>query len=89
MTIEYCGVEIEADAQIGKDSVPSLTNALWNFLKVVLYCTDAPGAPDISCRRMSHQVIEHSWEGKLRKVPLLRGQLSSRQLGILLKGLLM
>ena len=64
MTIEYCGVEIEADAQIGKDAVPSLTKALWNFLKVVLSYTDAPWAPDVSCQLAYHEGIEHSWEEK-------------------------
>ena len=62
VTIEYCGVEIEADAQIGKDAVPSLTKALWNFLKVILSDTDAPGGPDIACQLASHDVIKHSWE---------------------------
>ena len=73
MTIEYCGVEIEADAQIGKDSVPSLAKALWNFLKVIFSCTDAPGTSHISCQLMSHQVTEHSGERNPCEVPLLRG----------------
>ena len=67
VTIEYCGVEIEADAQIGKDAVPSLTKALWNFLKVVRPCSDAPAALTLSCRLMSHLVSEHSRERKPSK----------------------
>ena len=34
VTIEYHGIEIEADAQTGRDSVPSLPMAFWHFLKV-------------------------------------------------------
>ena len=34
MTIEYRDIEIEADALVGSSSVPSLTNATWQFLKV-------------------------------------------------------
>ena len=68
VTIEYCGVEIEADAQIGKDAVPSLTKALWNFLKVILSDTDAQWPSKIPKSKipklMSHGVIEHSWERK-------------------------
>ncbi len=54
VTIEYCGVEIEADAQIGKDAVPSLTRALWNFLKVILSYIDALWGPDFPCQLMPH-----------------------------------
>ncbi len=34
MTIEYRDIEIEADALVGSSSVPSLTNATWQFIKV-------------------------------------------------------
>ena len=34
MTIEYRDVEIEADALVGSDSIPSLTNAFWHGVKV-------------------------------------------------------
>ncbi len=34
VTIEYRDIEIEADALVGSSSVPSLTNATWQFLKV-------------------------------------------------------
>ena len=34
VTIEYRGIEVEADALVGSSSIPSLTNAAWNFLKV-------------------------------------------------------
>lgn len=34
VTIEYRDVEIEADAIVGSSSVPNLTTAAWNFVKV-------------------------------------------------------
>ena len=34
VTIEYRNIEIEADAHVGSSSVPTLTNAVWQFLKV-------------------------------------------------------
>lgn len=36
MTIEYRNIEIEADALVGSSSIPSLTSAAWNFVKVVV-----------------------------------------------------
>ena len=46
VTIEYCGVEIEADALVGADSIPSLTNAFWHYFKVSASCSAALGAPE-------------------------------------------
>jgi hypothetical protein len=34
VTIEYRDVEVEADALVGSDSIPSLINAFWHALKV-------------------------------------------------------
>jgi hypothetical protein len=34
VTIEYRDIEIEADALVGSDSIPSLTNAFWHAVKV-------------------------------------------------------
>lgn len=46
VTIEYCGVEIEADALVGKDSIPSLTNAFWHYFKVSVACSAGLGAQE-------------------------------------------
>ena len=53
VTIEYCGVEIEADALVGADSIPSLTNAFWHFFKVSVSCCCLFGCPKKSYWLMS------------------------------------